>query len=51
MLRERQLHQDAVHRRVVVEADDAGNQLGLGGILVELDQLAGNAALDGRSAS
>jgi hypothetical protein len=46
MLGERQLNQDTVHSRVVVEGDHTGDQFGLGGRLVELDQLAGDAALE-----
>ncbi len=45
-LGERQLHEDTVHGRVVVEGDDTGDQLGLGGRLIELDELARNAALE-----
>jgi hypothetical protein len=36
-----------VHCWVVVEGDNTGDELGLGGGLFELDQLASNAALEG----
>lgn len=36
-----------MHCWVVVEGDNTGNELGLGGGLVELDQLASNTALKG----
>lgn len=47
VLGQRQLDQDAVDRGVIVEGGDLGDELGLGGRLIKLDQLASNAALEG----